>query len=231
MFSLVSDLHLEFHSEPAQKLIKVLRDSPTKYLILAGDIVTPPEQHVFARFLKEIDGLHEKIFYVLGNHEYYNRECSTTLEFFRKRFPQVIFLENEAYKISDTLSLFGTTLWSDVLPEDFFMMRDHKFLKLDVVQQKHREAKEAIRKTVTEDTNWIVVTHHIPSPSLIHPKYAAFSSTGFASPCEDLFHDHILVWCYGHTHTAKEDTIGNTRFLCNPYGYPGENTSFQVVKF
>ena len=36
--------------------------------------------------------------------------------------------------------------------------------------------------------------------------------------------DRIKCWFYGHTHTGSVQLIGKIPFLCNPFGYPGENS-------
>jgi hypothetical protein len=30
------------------------------------------------------------------------------------------------------------------------------------------------------------------------------------------------LWHFGHTHEQIDVTLGETRFFCNPVGYPGE---------
>jgi len=34
----------------------------------------------------------------------------------------------------------------------------------------------------------------------------------------------IKCWIYGHTHSPLNNLINNIPFLCNPIGYPGENS-------
>ena len=70
----------------------------------------------------------------------------------------------------------------------------------------------------------VVVTHHAPSARSLgahwegHPLNVAF--------CSDL-EAHIgrhqpALWVHGHMHDAFDYTLGRTRVLCNPRGYPGE---------
>ena len=44
---------------------------------------------------------------------------------------------------------------------------------------------------------------------------------GYASELSDYILDHpqIKVWCHGHIHYAFDYMIGDTRIVCNPYGY------------
>ena len=62
-FQLISDIHLEFG---AIKKISKCAD----YLILAGDIGYP-DQKLFKDFLSNTSKIFNKVFYVAGNHEYY----------------------------------------------------------------------------------------------------------------------------------------------------------------
>lgn len=36
------------------------------------------------------------------------------------------------------------------------------------------------------------------------------------------------IWFHGHIHTSSDYWLGETRVICNPFGYPGkeENPSF-----
>jgi hypothetical protein len=39
-------------------------------------------------------------------------------------------------------------------------------------------------------------------------------------------HPQIKYWIHGHTHTHFDYKIGECRVICNPRGYPNENTGF-----
>jgi hypothetical protein len=77
----------------------------------------------------------------------------------------------------------------------------------------------------------IVITHHLPLPELIHPKYlegehAWDMNQWFATNLQQLvitYCDKIKGWFYGHTHAPSCKTHFGVRFLCNPIGYSGEN--------
>ena len=40
----------------------------------------------------------------------------------------------------------------------------------------------------------------------------------------------IKCWIYGHTHMPASNIINGTQFLCNPIGYPGENSKVDFEK-
>jgi len=35
-----------------------------------------------------------------------------------------------------------------------------------------------------------------------------------------------VLWVHGHSHTAVDYEVAGTRVVCNPRGYPGEETGF-----
>ena len=77
----------------------------------------------------------------------------------------------------------------------------------------------------------VVMTHHMPSAQLTAPHYmdnpfnGVFSCTDMESVIED-----VDVWVYGHTHDPYDLEMLGTRMVCNPRGYPFENTGFDPVK-
>ncbi len=62
-FQLISDLHLEMGSYFNLK-------AKAPYLLLVGDIGYP-ESQIYKDFLKQYSKKFDKIFYISGNHEYY----------------------------------------------------------------------------------------------------------------------------------------------------------------
>jgi hypothetical protein len=41
-----------------------------------------------------------------------------------------------------------------------------------------------------------------------------------------MFCDKIKLWNFAHTHSYLQQIIGDTKFICNPRGYPSENKSW-----
>jgi predicted phosphodiesterase len=39
-------------------------------------------------------------------------------------------------------------------------------------------------------------------------------------------HPQIKYWVHGHTHTPFDYMIEGCRVICNPCGYPGQDTGF-----
>ena len=98
-----SDLHLEFY-DTFPKLI------PTaKYLILAGDIGIINETF-FSEFIQYVSKNWIKVFYILGNHEYYkHKDCNKVFQQYKdffKKYENVILLQQDTYDIIHLLSTF-----------------------------------------------------------------------------------------------------------------------------
>jgi predicted phosphohydrolase len=115
----LSDLHLEFYKTFPK--IKPL----AKYLFLAGDIGTIQSDYdsKTKNFLSYCSKNWEKTFYVMGNHEFYQKKEFThkmisTEELENKyqdicnEFSNVYLLNNTYQEIIPGLNIYGTTLWT-----------------------------------------------------------------------------------------------------------------------
>lgn len=94
-----------------------------------------------------------------------------------------------------------------------------------------------LEDALKKNENCIIITHHIPSNSLIDIKY----KTEKMRPYNQWFYcdldkliqskkDKIKCWFYGHTYTSALHKIYNVPFLCNPIGYPGGNIKPDFAK-
>ena len=74
----------------------------------------------------------------------------------------------------------------------------------------------------------MVVTHHGPHEKSIAPKFRdTLLTAAFISDLSAVIETHQpALWVHGHTHVSFDYAVGDTRVLCNPYGYPGENRRF-----
>jgi len=233
-FRLISDLHFETNAmNNIRKIISKLSmyntEKPTEYLILAGDITNLKHTNKLEYFLNSLD-CYKKVFYILGNHEYHGisdkKDKKHIPDMYRNvvsKFPNVVLLEDESYKISDDVNIFGTTLWYDILIDKENCASDKNASdkntsEKELIMEKHTYSKEKIRN-LSQDSQNIIITHHIPSLSLIHKKYKNYSPNGYASHCEDVFNSSIKKWCYGHTHTVDNNIYNGIEFICNPQGY------------
>lgn len=239
-FQYISDLHLEFYDEKINKILnKFDIIAKADYLILAGDIGNPfrPSYRIF---LENVATKFKKVFVITGNHEYYGNEIQKTdneCRFICLEIKNVIFLQDEMFSISEDLKIIGTTLWSNIPNEnkreisecisDYRLINNFTTEKCNLL---HRDAKILIEKYIKdskEDTKFIIITHHMPSMSLISSKYKNYSNINysFASDLEEITNNKkIIAWVYGHTHEPYQKGI----YYCNPIGYPGENPYYNI---
>lgn len=101
-----------------------------------------------------------------------------------------------------------------------------KFVKLE---PRHyltmfNESFKFIKKTLNKfkDKKCVLITHHGISPLQLDPKYFTSKlNASFISNLEDfiLKHDNLALVISGHVHNSSDFKIGNTRVICNPYGY------------
>jgi predicted phosphodiesterase len=198
-------------------------------LILAGDVATPKTINRLIDFLQAITSDYDKIFYVLGNHEYY--QAGTSIALYREvvsQVPNVVLLENEQVDWSG-LTIFGTTMWSDIQPGAYYSMNDCNFLSLEEYRKRHQQAKEAIMALAPASID-VMITHHMPSHALTHERYRKYGTSmqsAFSTDMSGAFDRVKQFWCFGHTHAPCDNVLEGVRFLCNPIGYPGENPSWE----
>lgn len=105
-----------------------------------------------------------------------------------------------------------------------------KLLPGDTVQL-HLDSVRWLREqfNVHKDKKIVVVTHSGPSFKSVSPAYKKdVLSAAFASNLDSLVEQSgAVLWVHGHSHDYCDYTIGKTRVVCNPHGYPFENTNFK----
>lgn len=233
-FQYFSDLHLEFLKSSLDILrLNIVKTAPN--LILGGDIGYP-HQDIYKLFINLMSQTFDRVFVISGNHEYYNTDSETLdkideqIKTICSSFSNVHHLQNEIYSIPDTnIVVFGTTLWSQIKKEeennitrrlsDYYCIEG---FNVDMCNKLHHQSVQSLKEHLEKhpDKKFIVVSHHLPSYSLIHPKYRGSGlCSGFATEVEIKDHERIVGWVAGHTHTPME--IG--KFHVNPIGYDKEN--------
>ena len=231
----ISDLHLEFGP------MEIEREAGD-VLVLAGDIDIKGR----VDWINTIAGRFNHVIYVLGNHEFYNGAMDSIYRKTRERLvDNVHLLENESVTIAG-VTFHGATLWSDFLNgnpmsylqcdqaiNDYRLIRagdgNYRF-KPQIAHSLHNISKVFLQENVKEGD--VVVTHMAPSLLSIHEKYKNDMNINgsYASDLSELILDtKPELWFHGHVHTSFDYTVGNTRILCNPRGYVGEelNSEFE----
>jgi Icc-related predicted phosphoesterase len=74
----------------------------------------------------------------------------------------------------------------------------------------------------------IMVTHFIPSYSLVSKKWAKeITTTFFAFNGNDMLkrfgENGGKIWAFGHTHEGSAGEMNGVKLVCNPFGYPNES--------
>jgi hypothetical protein len=136
----------------------------------------------------------------------------------------------------------GCTLWSHIPNErraqaqeglnDFHHLLgpDGNKLNADTYNALHADQSAWLERTILETKPEIVITHHLPTSLLLHPKFAGgpldccfasdtISRAALATP---------KLWCAGHSHAAMELQKGGCRMVVNPMGYPAERTGYNL---
>ena len=229
----LSDLHTEFadFSPP---------ETDADVVILAGDIGVGLGGIEWAarQFPKA------PVIYVPGNHEFYGHDIGLTDELKAAAPANIDVLNNDKLELHG-IRFLGSTLWTDFnlhgdeeawfarqcakqLMKDFASIHNgsRRFTPEDSVEL-HEASKtwlvgELERKF---EGPTVVVTHHLPASTSVALRYANDPlNPAFASSLEDVIEKHRPeLWIHGHTHAPCDYELFDTRIICNPLGYPGEN--------
>jgi predicted phosphohydrolase len=229
----VSDLHLEFYDKyQVHSLLKKII-SKTDICVLAGDIGYP-FQDTYEAFIRGISKKFKTVFIIHGNHEYYqlDENIGKTMDDMVVKTKDIVadldnvhFLHNSYHDLNG-YRFIGSTLWSYI--------HDHRYLVNDSISIHNFGAdninklhlvhatflKQTLDQCKKDDMKAVVITHHLPSFSLVDPQYKySKHSQCFAASCDDLITDPVQCWIYGHTHTANKSLINNIPCITNPIGY------------
>jgi UDP-2,3-diacylglucosamine pyrophosphatase LpxH len=246
----ISDIHLEFHDKHNKGALQpdMFVKPAAPYLALVGDIGIPDLQS-YKVFLEWCSQNWKQVFLVAGNHEYYNVRCDikTDIETKEKKIqdicetlPNVSFLNcSSVYLKEYNLRILGCTLWS-YIPESIqekaiTYMNDARqilahnntpFTPWHMTQQ-HIQQKQWLHEEINgcklNNEKCLVLTHYLPSFTLIHEKYKEnMLNFCFASESDELFREPVVGWICGHTHTGMKRIIEGIPCMINPYGYPHE---------
>lgn len=223
-------MHLEFGARA------VLLGERTKYLVLAGDVVTFKTRNtILPTLFRTLFEHHaDHVIYVLGNHEFYDCPVSYSeaLQAYRDICAEagVTLLHNESYETDDCV-FYGTTLWSNAEIDGYQRMRDSRYMTYETMIAEHKlavaEMERFLQKVGAKPV--VMVTHHLPSLSLVQSKYLRYGcmNSCFASALDRFIAPPVGIWVYGHTHTPDKRHMNGVFLCCNPYGYAGENSSHE----
>lgn len=227
----MSDLHLEVGK--AYGMFDIPVNAP--YLLLAGDIGRLQDYDEYCSFLQQCCSKYEKVFLVLGNHEFYgvSREEGQGLLKQLSSEPvlkqKLVILDRNRYDINDRITILGCTLQPSLpqtphKPHSYEGAAGQKELDWEQLQNpEHRKdvswLKDQIKSIYHEGTNrmTIIVTHHAPSfspsakldtgMSMWSNEFCSTLLLGEARDWEGL--EHVGFWIFGHTHWNVHKRLGS----------------------
>lgn len=183
--------------------------------------------------------------FVAGNHEFYGHAYAERIAKL-KALPceQLYVLDNESVTLGP-VRFHGATLWTDygynprAASAARHSMNDHRLIKWSKepyqrflpshATKLHEASKAYLAANVMPGD--VVVTHHAPHPGSVHPRYAgqALNHAYFSDLGAEIDAWKPTLWVHGHVHSTFDYVVGETRVVCNPHGYPGENTDFNAA--
>ncbi|CCF36697.1 Ser/Thr protein phosphatase [Colletotrichum higginsianum] len=237
---ILSDLHLEV----GQQYSSYSFPASAPLLLLGGDVGRLADYDGYLRFLEAQTCRYQKVFLVLGNHEFYGLDYDSGVSEARRLSGEsslsnrLVLLHETRWDDPDSpLTILGCTLWS-AIPETAHLVVESKvadFKKIsDWSVQRHNQlhAEEAawLRQQVEQmerqggnpARRLLVATHHAPcTEGTSRPEHSRNPWTSaFAT---DLL-DHgdwtgVKTWVFGHTHYSVDFVKNDIRLVANQRGY------------
>lgn len=222
-----SDLHVDFQVDQGEMLIDSFPAADIG--VFAGDLC---QWNLLEETLARLCDHFDEIIYVSGNHEYYGSDWMNVENIIRNcvsKLGNLTWLNDDRVSIGG-VNFIGNTLWfpdSPAAQAHKMFLNDYRMIG-GFEPEVYRRHKATLDFFFDPDQGIqpgdVVVTHHSPSHSSIHPRFANSAINCYFS--NDL--DYVIeaqkpaMWIHGHTHDPFDYIIGSTRIICNPHGYPHE---------
>jgi predicted phosphodiesterase len=256
-FRLVSDLHLDF----SQYIVPELPDDNETVLLVAGDICEGRYLTLLKQFLDNHCYRFSAILFVLGNHDYYGVNFFLHVEKVKQvlyeNYSNVYLLDNNTWEIElDNIVVIGSTMWTDFEKGSPIAMglanrcmADYMWIYADdsgyspiritpvEIYNAHKYSISYLKAAISKHKNMgrkvVVMTHHAPTWQSVGDGFQGDALNGaFVSDLSELILDTKPdIWCHGHTHSARDYMVGDTRVLCNPRGYHSNRTGYGEKTF
>jgi predicted phosphodiesterase len=242
---ILSDLHIEFEMFHPPK-------TGSDVVILAGDIHIGKKGIDWAK----VNFPDRPVIYVLGNHEYYGRAFPKHINDLKQlaEGTNIHILENDRL-FADGVTFLGCTLWTDFKLfgepkiagyQATHTMTDYRRIRVSPQYRKLRSldtavihAKslrwlcEEVEKLKDNEGKAVIITHHAPSQHSVPECYRDdILSAAYASHLDGFVEEsRATLWVHGHIHAQQDYTVGSTRVICNPRGYPDERNESFIPNF
>jgi len=197
-------------------------------LMICGDVCSPFNP-IYEKYITECSLRYKRIFIVSGNHEYWGSTIHDTdnkiYEITRKcKNQNVFYLNNKYYMLwngKKYIRIFGGTLWSFISDHEKQSINrisnDNKYINKFNLEIRNNLYLDTVKNIESHDNFDIIMTHHMPSYTLIDKKYniSKYINCLYSSKCDNLLWK-TKYWVCGHTHTYTSTLIGNTKIIINP---------------
>ncbi|MBB5046860.1 putative phosphodiesterase [Rhodopseudomonas rhenobacensis] len=225
--------------------------------VFAGDVAGSPIEAV--KWLAAQPALADKrIIFVAGNHEFYGGIIEDRIGAGKSAaaHADVHFLDADDAPLIEGVRFIGCTLWTDYRfqtkgragldagwrlndPLRILTVADGRSIAQFSPQhaaRRHIAERRWLTDKLAEhaDEACVVVTHHGCHPGSLHPRYAgagAVNASFISDMSAEIATYQPALWVHGHVHDTHDYTVGDTRVVCNPRGYPlahgmSENAGF-----
>jgi predicted phosphodiesterase len=229
---IMSDLHLEMHADQGAALLASLDPTDVDVLVLAGDITSARDYPALRNVFEPLAGKYRHVLYVPGNHEYYKTSpevVALNLARLADQVPGVVVPDNRV-AIIDGQRFVAGTMWFREDPvatklrgflTDFAVIRGFE----PWVYEQNAAFERLLEAELRPDD--VVLTHHLPAPGSVWARFVGSPLNAFflCDMTPQIEARHPKLWIHGHTHTRCDYTVGATRVVANPLGYPKEVAS------
>ena len=227
---LLSDLHLEFGD---------FHPGFGDVLVLSGDICVVKEYRKYHKFFKQCAEGYNKVFYTLGNHEYYDSDWNEVDRQLRAQLPEGITLLNNQSEYYKGWHFVGAPLWASFAGANEAVMETcqtrmsdyniidngNKLLTPTDTLMEHMDTVEWLGKCIPNLIGPVfMLTHHAPSMQSVGDEYRTADIKGaYASDLERFItqNPNIRIWTHGHIHETRDYMVGTCNVMSNPRGYDG----------
>lgn len=229
----LSDLHLEVGQQYSSFDFPV----SAPWLVLAGDIGRLIDHGAYLDFFSRQAGRYERVFLVLGNHEFYGLDHQTAIDKARELVAdprlggKVVLLHRDQWDDPEPdshLTILGCTLWSQV-PDHAREVVRHKVQDFKKIErwslenhtEQHNEDLSWLHGRVQElastapERDVLVVTHHAPAikgtsapRNEDNPWSSAYATDVVLQGKGGGLWGQVRVWVFGHTHYSTDFVVG-----------------------